>query len=141
MSWISGLLFLAGIALGKEVSFEHKTLVIGKNKLNVELAESPDQQEKGLMFRKKLSDDQGMLFIFTDEKLTSFWMKNTLVPLSIGYFDKDKTLLEILDMEPASPIDNSPPLYSNKKPAKFALEVPKGWFQRKKIKVGDKFKF
>jgi uncharacterized membrane protein (UPF0127 family) len=120
-------------------AMDKKEMTLGKEKLSVEIAQSEEEQEKGLMNRKVLPDGKGMLFIFKEEKPLHFWMKGTLIPLSIGYFSKDKILLETLDMEPASPMDQSPIIYSSKSPAMYALEVPKGWFKRKKIKLGNKF--
>ena len=73
---------------------------IGSKILEVELAVSETQQMKGLMHRTELHQDRGMLFVFSQPKKASFWMKNTFIPLSIGFFDKNKKLLNILDMEP-----------------------------------------
>ncbi len=82
-----------------------------------------------------------MLFMFMGEQYLSFWMKNTLIPLSIGYFDKNKKLIEVKDMEPVlGPVrDDQLPNYPSSKPAMFAIEVPKGWFAKKKIKPNDTF--
>ena len=83
-----------------------------------------------------------MLFIFPDEQPRSFWMKNTFVPLSIGYFNAKKELIDMIDMEPAqSEMQNQFPTYASKGPAQYALEVPKGWFLKNKIKIGQKFSF
>ena len=65
-------------------------------------------------------------------------MKNTLIPLTIGYFDKKGKLFQILDMDPASPVELSPKLYVSAKPAKYALEMNKGWFKKFKVSVGTK---
>lgn len=110
-------------------------------KLNVEVATTPEQKTQGLMYRTKLEDGHGMLFIFVMEQPLSFWMKNTLIPLSIGYFDKNKKLIEVLDMTPAvGPVrDDLLPRYPSSRPAMYALEVPKGWFAKKNIKPAHSF--
>lgn len=128
---IAALFFVA-------VHAEAKIIFVGKQKIDVEIAQTKGEQEKGLMFREKLEAEKGMLFIFADERVAHFWMKNTLIPLSIGFFDNNKKLFQIIDMEPASPMDNSPPVFDSKKPARYALEVNKGWFKKKKISLGAK---
>ena len=106
-----------------------------------ELAELPDQHIQGLMYRTEIAEDEGMLFTFIGEKKRSFWMKNTFVDLSIGFFDKDRKLLQVLDMDGVkSEMETSPPRYVSRDPARYALEVKKGWFKRNKIKLGTRFK-
>lgn len=91
------------------------------------------------MFRKSLKEGEGMLFIFPDEQLRTFWMKNTYIDLSIAYFDKKKKLINTIDMKATKPEgETNYPIYPSEKPAKYALEVPKGWFLKHKIKPGDK---
>lgn len=114
------------------------TLVSGKiiKKIKVELAETEDQHERGLMFRKSLPKDQGMLFVFKDEMIRSFWMKNTLINLSIGYFNKDKKLIDIQEMKATNMMQTDFPNYPSQGPAQFALEMPEAWFAKNKIEVG-----
>ncbi len=86
-----------------------------------------------------MSETDAMLFVFKDADIRYFWMKNTFVELSIGYFDKNAVLIDIQDMAPVkSEMEDSPPAYPSKGPAQYALEVAKGWFQRHKVKLGDK---
>lgn len=67
-------------------------------------------------------------------------MKNTFIPLSIGFFNSKKVLVDIQDMEPAkSEMDQNPKSYLSRSPAQYALEVNQGWFQKNKIKLGDRF--
>jgi len=123
-----------------KVVFAKKTLILGKQTLKVEIADTEEKSAQGLMFRKQLPEGEGMIFIFAEEEPRSFWMKNTFIPLSIGFFDSQKKLVEYFDMEPTkSEMDLSPPSYSSKKAAKYALEVPKGWFQKHKIPIGTSF--
>lgn len=102
----------------------------------VEVAKTPEQRVKGLMWRKNLGKDDGMLFIFEEEEYHSFWMKNTYIPLSIAFIDKDGIIVDIKEMEPLSTASISPP-----KPVLFALEMPKGWFYKNGIKKGDTIRF
>ncbi|WP_010261688.1 DUF192 domain-containing protein [Treponema primitia] len=97
-----------------------------------EIARTEDQRTRGLMGRKSLADGQGMLFVFERDHILSFWMKNTLIPLSIAYIAYDGRILEIHDMQPQSlrTIQSS-------RSARYALEVPQGWFTRAGIKPGD----
>lgn len=107
-------------------------LNIKTTRLRVELACTPAEQQQGLMFRRELPEDQGMLFVFPQEQRLSFWMKNTYVPLSIAYLDNQGTVVDIQDMEP---LDLEP--HPSAKLARYALEVNQGWFQRHQVVVGD----
>jgi uncharacterized membrane protein (UPF0127 family) len=109
------------------------TIKIGGAEVLAELARSGNEQERGLMFRKSLPDGQGMLFIFPQDSMLSFWMKNTYIPLSLAYISSDGTIRQIVDLEPLSlaavPAERS---------VRYALEVPRGWFDRAGVRVGDK---
>jgi len=110
------------------------TLRSGSVELMVELAVSPAEQETGLMHRKELADGRGMLFIYGEDRRLSFWMKNTLVPLTIAYLGADGVIKELHDMEPLSlaPVESS-------RYVRYALEAPRGWFGRVGLRVGDRF--
>jgi uncharacterized membrane protein (UPF0127 family) len=103
--------------------------------INVELARTAEQHIKGLMKRKSLDDGKGMLFIFDRDDILSFWMKDTLIPLSIAFISADGRILEIYDMEAR----NLTTVRSSRS-ARFALEVPQGWFDRAGIGVGDRIR-
>jgi uncharacterized membrane protein (UPF0127 family) len=118
-------------------TFTKSKIILGKVQYNVEVADTDELRERGLMGREKLSDNEGMIFIFDEAQPQGFWMKNTLIPLSIGFFDEKGKLFQVTDMEPASPMDLSPKVYRSTRPAKFALEEPRGWFSRKKILVNQ----
>lgn len=134
------LLLLPFCSLAKEQLIKKKISLNGKN-LAVEVAETAAQHERGLMFREKLGEDEGMLFVFKNEETRFFWMKNTLIDLSIAYFDKNGSLIDIQEMKSGKGIpDYQLPSYPSSGPAKFALEMNKGWFERNKIKVGSKLK-
>lgn len=105
-----------------------EVVLCGKT-LKVEIADTEETRSKGLMFRKSLDKNAGMLFVYHKEEFLSFWMKNTYIPLSIAFFDKNKKLVSIHDMEP---LDSSR-TYTSKGPAMYAIEVNKGWFVNNKI--------
>ena len=106
---------------------------IGKASLKVEIADTPQRRSAGLMFRKKLAKNEGMLFVFPKEDYLSFWMKNTKIPLSIGYFDQDGILLEIHNMKP----DQTSEVYNARNKAIYAIEVNQGWFKENGIVIGS----
>lgn len=126
---------------GGSVQFAKKKLQIGSQTLLVEIADTQEKTSLGLMYRKELKNGQGMLFIFPDEQVRSFWMKNTFIPLSIGYFNAKKELIDIQDMSPVgSEMQTHLPTYVSVGPAQYALEVPRGWFAKHKIGLKEKFK-
>ncbi len=123
------------------INFRKKEIQVGKSKLIVELAQTDSERALGLMHRKSMPAGYGMLFIFNEEKKLNFWMKNTFIPLSIGFFNKNKVLVDIQDMTPVRSADQTDiPSYESKAPAQYALEVNRGWFKTNKIKLGDKIK-
>lgn len=137
----SGNVYAQGLP-NQRPRFEKKWIQIENKKIEVEIADTEEKRSFGLMYIEKLKSDQGMLFIFDSEQPLAFWMKNTLVDLSIGYFDKNKMLVDIQDMKGQKSIVNQDlRSYPSKTQAQYALEVPKGWFTRNKIKVGNKFSF
>ena len=96
-----------------------------------EVARTASEREEGLMYRESMEDGRGMLFVFSDSQIRSFWMRNTLIPLDIAYLDESLRIVDIQGMEPET--DDSHP---SARPAMFALEVPWGWFGKKQIEVG-----
>ena len=100
------------------------------------MARTPGERAVGLMDRKHLGKEEGMLFIFEEEGYHSFWMKNTLIPLSIAFIDKEGRIVKITDMKPLTLTSHPPP-----KPVLYALEMNKGWFFKNGIKVGDVVRF
>lgn len=125
----------------ESVGFEKKQIRIGDRLITVEVADTDARREQGLMFRTELPDDRGMLFVFEDTRQLSFWMKNTLIPLSIGYFDRNKKLLETYEMVLAVIGEREIKTYPSRSPAMYALEMPKGWFARHGIHPGTVFSF
>jgi hypothetical protein len=113
-----------------KIAFEKRQLRVGSKVVTAEIADTDSKREHGLMYRKHLADNNGMLFIFDYERDLRFWMMNTLIPLSIGYFDADKKLIETHEMVPAVMGELHPKTYPSSRPAMYALEMPKGWFKR-----------
>ncbi len=119
-----------------------KRLKVGHKIIQAEIADTTEKRTRGLMYRKSLPNDQGMLFVFPSSQPLSFWMKNTYIPLSIGFFNSKKELLEVQEMQPESILLKEPRrTYKSHLPAKYALEMNKGWFSKNKIKPGVKFKY
>jgi uncharacterized membrane protein (UPF0127 family) len=104
--------------------------------IEAELARTAREKQTGLMFRKELKDGKGMLFIFENDEVQSFWMKNTLIPLSIAFIYYDGTILEIKDMYP----QDLSSVHSSRS-VRYALETPRGWFARAGIASGDRLDF
>lgn len=124
------------------IKFAKKSIKLEHKKISVEVAETDAQHEQGLMFRKKLGLNEGMIFIFKDEHIRNFWMKNTIINLSIGYFDKNKKLIDIQEMlATTSMLEENPPAYPSTGPTMYALEMNQGWYKKNNIKVGAHFKF
>lgn len=107
--------------------------------LTVEVVQSEAERAQGLMGRTELPDNQGMLFVYTQTTQSPFWMKNTLIPLSIGFLDEEGTLLQVLDMEPCRKEPCA--LYVPAVPYRYALEVSKGWFKAHGIEKGAKMQW
>ncbi len=126
-------LSLATFAAGADVSFRSGKVTVAGHPLKVEIASKEPQRMQGLMFRRKLGRDDGMLFIFEEPAYHSMWMKNTLVPLSVAFLDADGRILNILDMEPET-LDT----HTAAGPAIYAIETNKGWFAAHRVKAGDK---
>ncbi len=100
--------------------------------LTVELARTSGERSRGLMFREELAEDGGMLFVYVEDTEAGFWMKDTLIPLSIAFIAADGTILDIQGMEPLSEDTHRPP-----EAYRYALEVNLGWFQRNGFDAGD----
>jgi uncharacterized membrane protein (UPF0127 family) len=108
-------------------------LTIGKSSVAAEVASTEGQRETGLMNRRMLPEDRGMLFVFPEIALHAMWMMNTYVPLSVAFLDRDGVIINIEDMQPQTQ-DTHPAA----RPARYALEVNQGWFRKRGIKPGDK---
>lgn len=111
------------------------TVRIGRRVYEAEIAQTPADQARGLMFRKTLPPDRGMLFVFPDEIQRSFWMKNTLIHLDIIFITRDRKIDSFHTM---SPCPGDPcPTYRSAGRAAYALEVNAGEVIRHRFRVGD----
>ncbi len=106
---------------------------IGPHPMKVEIVETDPQRVKGLMFREKLGRDEGMLFIYDEPAYQAMWMKNTLIPLSVAFIDREGVILNIEEMAPQT--EDS---HMSAGPASYSIEANKGWFAQKGVKPGDK---
>jgi uncharacterized membrane protein (UPF0127 family) len=106
-------------------------LSIKGHKLTAEVAATDSTRTTGLMYRRMMPENRGMLFVFASAQPQSFWMMNTYLPLSIAYADEHGVIVSISDMKPLT-TDPHP----SAKPAKYALEMNQGWFARRGIKAG-----
>ncbi|MCL2374385.1 MAG: DUF192 domain-containing protein [Treponema sp.] len=131
------LFFAVFASCSAQERFEKRELTIegrgGTVTIIAEIALTPDQHQRGLMHREELGDGEGMLFVFDRDQILSFWMKNTIIPLSIAYIASDGRIVEIFDMEPG----NLSPVRSSRS-VRYALEVPQNWFDRAGIFPGDR---
>ncbi len=102
---------------------------------DLEVAQTVEERARGLMGRTSLAKDGGMVFLFDGPTTASFWMKDTLIPLSVLFFDEDGKIVDILDMQPC---DHDPcRTYSASRPYVGAIEMNRGAFERLGVKVGD----
>ena len=109
-------------------------LSTGMHVLQVMVAQTPEQLSTGLMFRKTMGTNDGMLFVFDEPSQQCFWMKNTLLPLSIAFIDDTGIVANIDDMKPQT-LDS----HCSTKPVRYVLEMNVGWFDKRGIKAGSKF--
>jgi uncharacterized protein len=100
--------------------------------VKAEVAGSPDEQSRGLMYRRDLGRNDGMLFVYAEKRRLSFWMKNTFIPLSIAFIDDDGRIVHIVDMSPQTTTSHKCP-----EPVRYALEMNRGWFEERGVAVGD----
>ena len=108
-------------------------LTAGFHLITAEVARTPDQRAIGLMNRPAMPTNDGMLFVFDQPGQQCFWMKNTLLPLSIAFLADDGSIVNIEDMKPQS-LDS----HCSAKPVRFALEMNQGWFAKRALKPGTK---
>jgi uncharacterized membrane protein (UPF0127 family) len=111
-------------------------IYIKSREIWVEVAKTPEERAHGLMDRRHLGKDDGMLFVFEEEDYHSFWMKDTRIPLTIAFIDKGCRIVSIEDMKPLTLESHTPP-----QPILYALEMKKDWFSSNGIKVGDIIRF
>ena len=134
-----GFLLLAGCLRAQDsaqVALPAVTLSVGGKAVTAEVADEPAERAAGLMFRKDLAPDSGMLFVMREPDRAAFWMKNTTLPLSVAYINQSGLILEIHDLDPL----NEKPVPSAFANIAYALEMEKGWFAKNRILAGDRIR-
>ncbi|OOZ36322.1 DUF192 domain-containing protein [Solemya velesiana gill symbiont] len=107
------------------------TVEVGGIPVSVEVASDPDARRIGLMSRRHLDADKGMLFVFPRQEIKAIWMRDTLIPLDVGFFDMKGMLVNYLSMEPRTET-----LHFSVAPAIYALEMNQGWYEANGIEPG-----
>ncbi|MDM0073037.1 DUF192 domain-containing protein [Variovorax sp. J2P1-59] len=114
-------------------NLQRTKLSAGMYQIDAQIAQTPEQRQIGLMFRKEMPQAEGMIFVFEQPATQCFWMKNTLLPLTAAFVADDGRIVNLVDMKPMS--EDS---HCSKEPVRFVLEMNQGWFARKNIKEGSK---
>lgn len=109
------------------------TLQAGMYRIDTQVAQTQEQRQVGLMYRKEMPQQEGMLFVFEQHAVQCFWMKNTLLPLTAAFIADDGTIVNLADMKPQT-TDS----HCSQKPVRYVLEMNQGWFQKKGLKAGAK---
>ena len=110
-------------------------LTAGMHVIRAELAITPIQQQTGMMFRRSMGSNEAMLFVNDEADKRCFWMRNTLLPLSVAFIADDGSIVNVADMTPRS--DES---HCSDKPVRYALEMNLGWFAKRGLKAGSKLR-
>jgi hypothetical protein len=131
MRFLLPLMFLAAPAAAQQLPVME--LRAGMHVIRAEVAADYSTRGRGLMFRKSLAPNSGMLFIFDAAEIHCMWMKNTYIPLSVAFLDAQGTVTNIADMQP-----HSEQSHCAARPALYALEMTQGWFAERGVKPGMK---
>ncbi len=118
---------------GQPQQWQTLNLNAGMHSIRAQIAVTPEERQIGLMFRREMPGNEGMLFVFESPQPQCFWMKNTLLPLTIAFVADDGTIVNLADMQP---LDEGS--HCSAKPVRFALEMNQGWFAKRGIKAGTK---
>jgi hypothetical protein len=131
----AALLAAAALAFAQEAqtNLPRVKLTTGMHVIDAQVASTDDQRMTGLMFRKEMPQHEGMLFVFDYPSQQCFWMKNTILPLSVAFVADDGTIVNIDEMKPQT-LDS----HCSVKPVRYVLEMNQGWFSKKGIKAGTK---
>ena len=125
-----GTVLCAGLSLAQPMRLAE--LGAGMYRIEAEVAHTAQARQVGLMMRKTMAPQRGMVFVFEHDATHCMWMKNTFLPLSVAFVDAQGKVINIEDMQPQSE-DN----HCAAAPARFALEMNLGWFRERGIKAGD----
>lgn len=114
-----------------QTTLQRVDLTAGMYRIDTQVAQTPQERQIGLMYRKNMPQQEGMLFIFDEPSVQCFWMKNTLLPLTAAFVADDGTVVNLVDMKPQT-TDS----HCSEKPVRFVLEMNQGWFKSRAIKAG-----
>lgn len=120
---------------GPQPRLDTVELIAGMHVIKAELAVTQTQQAVGMMMRTEMGANEGMLFVNSDSSRRCFWMRNTLLPLSIAFISEDGSIVNIAEMQPQS--DES---HCSTHPVRYALEMNKGWFAKRGLQAGSKLR-
>jgi len=134
-SGLLGLGFTAAAQGGPQPRLPTVQITAGMHLIRAEVAQTPSQQAAGMMFRTEMGANDGMLFVNEERGMRCFWMRNTLIPLTIAFIADDGTIVNLADMQPRS--DES---HCSAAPVRFALEMRHGWFAQRGIKAGQRLR-
>ncbi|MBP6801281.1 MAG: DUF192 domain-containing protein [Zoogloea oleivorans] len=129
----AGVLAVAAVPVLADSPMPLTELSIGMYRIEAEVAATQENRMVGLMQRRSMPANHGMLFVFTEQQRHCMWMRNTLLPLSVAFLDEQGRILNVEDMQPQTE-DN----HCAAKPARFALEMNLGWFKQKGLAAGTK---
>ena len=116
-----------------QMDLQRVKITAGMHQISAQVAQTPEQRQIGLMFRKEMPQAEGMLFVFEQPSQQCFWMKNTLLPLTAAFVADDGTIVNLEDMKPQT-TDS----HCSAKPVRYVLEMNQGWFAKKGLKAGVK---
>jgi len=131
------LINLAFITTGCAQTHNRTWAEVGGQRFRIEVADTDELRARGLMFRREMASDQGMLFIHDDMAPIAYWMRNTYIPLDILYFDDNKKLVSAQLNVPPCGEQAQCPVYPSAGPAKYVLEINAGLAEQLKLKAGD----
>jgi uncharacterized membrane protein (UPF0127 family) len=133
LAFAAAVLAVSAFAQDAQMNLPRVKLNAGMHIIDAQVAATMDQRMTGLMHRKEMPQQEGMLFVFETPSQQCFWMKNTLLPLSIAFVADDGTIVNIDEMQPQT-LDS----HCSLQPVRYVLEMNKGWFGKRGIKAGTK---
>ncbi|MDA8447931.1 DUF192 domain-containing protein [Paracidovorax valerianellae] len=116
-----------------QLNLQRVELGAGMHRIDAQVAVAPQERQIGLMHRKEMPQQEGMLFVFEEPAVQCFWMKNTILPLTAAFVADDGTIVNLADMKPQT--EDS---HCSEKPVRYVLEMNQGWFAKKGVKAGAK---
>ncbi len=139
---LGAVLILAAVALMSTLQTEAKATFVSDGEelatVTLEVADTGEERQQGLMHRQSLAENHGMIFVYSDEDTRTFWMKNTYIPLDMIFIAEDGTIVDIqeADPEPNTP-DHELERYTSLEPAMYVIEVNQGFSEKHGIEIGD----